>query len=380
MTFSALKQTPTSSHALLNKQACCHNRRKRRQQVAHGTFHETGSRLAERRASLTWPSELDRQVSASIGPLCALDFGKVPVHNLIEAADPVRGLNLNNARKEDALSTSSLVEKEADEVAARVMGGQRPPTIQQAQTGIHRREAGPVWPNNLPKDGGMPLPSMERSFFEARFGRSLADVSIHIDHPAEISAQMLHADAFALGHEIYFGAGKYAPQTTKGRRLIAHELAHTLQQQNNGPTIMRQEMQPETGAAPGPYDGCPDPQSILKVRTQAAGTVRQAIALLDERNVQSATSLLAAHFHLDLSRPESRADLGLIRGQFARMSSALDSGIRIFCRSAPRFSPEAPPASMPTDERCKRVNAYSTHALQVTRPPRSSFVRWHYRG
>lgn len=360
MSASVRKQASISSQALPHKHDFCHNQRKRLHKEAHGPFYEKDSRLPEKRSSLTRPFELDQQVNASIGPPCALDFKKVPVHNQIDAAEPVQGLILNYSPKGDVSSPSSPLEREANEVATCVTGGQRPSTIHEAPVGLHSKEAGFVWPKNIPKDGGMPLPAPERSFFEARFGRSFADVSIHIDRPAEISAQMLHADAFALRHEIYFGAGKYAPQTTEGRRLIAHELAHTLQQQNNGQTIMRQEMQPETGAAPGPYDGCPDPQSLAKVRAQAAATVKQAIALLDDRNIQSAVPLLAAHFHLDPTRTESRGDLGLIRAQFARMGSALDSGIRIFCRSAPRFSPEAPPASMPTDDRCKKANAYST--------------------
>lgn len=78
---------------------------------------------------------------------------------------------------------------------------------------------------------GAPLTSDVRGRMEAAFGTSLSHVRMHTDpKAAEISGSM-NARAFAVGHHIAFGSGEYAPGTLLGDALIAHELAHTLQQQ-----------------------------------------------------------------------------------------------------------------------------------------------------
>jgi hypothetical protein len=74
--------------------------------------------------------------------------------------------------------------------------------------------------------GGEPLPSREREFFEPRLGRDLSDVRVHRDSSAQEAAQGIHAKAFTVGSHIGFGAGHWSPQTSSGRHLIAHELAH----------------------------------------------------------------------------------------------------------------------------------------------------------
>jgi hypothetical protein len=65
---------------------------------------------------------------------------------------------------------------------------------------------------------------------EGRFGRGFEDVRVHSDTDAVKSAAALSANAYTAGREIYFAAGKYAPGTSDGDRLLAHELAHTVQQ------------------------------------------------------------------------------------------------------------------------------------------------------
>ncbi len=77
---------------------------------------------------------------------------------------------------------------------------------------------------------GRPLDPGARAFMESRFSRDFSQVRVHTDASAEASARALHADAYTVGHDIVFGAGRYAPQTPSGRRLIAHELTHVVQQ------------------------------------------------------------------------------------------------------------------------------------------------------
>lgn len=79
------------------------------------------------------------------------------------------------------------------------------------------------------KEGsGQPLPTHIQDFFEARFGCDFRQIRIHQDSAA---ADELKSQAFTYKQDIYFGQGKYDPNSTEGKRLLAHELTHTIQQQ-----------------------------------------------------------------------------------------------------------------------------------------------------
>jgi len=84
------------------------------------------------------------------------------------------------------------------------------------------------------RGGGQPLPFSERAFFEPRFGQDFSGVRLHTGSaPAEI-AQVLHARAFTTGNHIVFGSGQYEPGSGEGKRLLAHELTHVVQQGGEG--------------------------------------------------------------------------------------------------------------------------------------------------
>ena len=79
------------------------------------------------------------------------------------------------------------------------------------------------------RGGGRPLSKTEREFFEQRFGHDFTGVSVHVGaEPAKL-AHAINAKAFTVGKDIFFGKGWYRPNTENGKRLLAHELAHTLQ-------------------------------------------------------------------------------------------------------------------------------------------------------
>lgn len=82
--------------------------------------------------------------------------------------------------------------------------------------------------------GGQPLPAGERSFFEPRFGRDFSSVRVHTSPAAGELARAVNARAFTLGDSLVFGPGEYAPGTTGGRSLLAHELTHVVQQGGSG--------------------------------------------------------------------------------------------------------------------------------------------------
>jgi Domain of unknown function (DUF4157) len=84
------------------------------------------------------------------------------------------------------------------------------------------------------KSPGQPLDRAARAFFQPRFGHDFSAVRVHTDAAAARSALELNAHAYTVGHDIVFAAGRFVPQTGKGRRLLAHELTHVVQQRGGG--------------------------------------------------------------------------------------------------------------------------------------------------
>lgn len=80
------------------------------------------------------------------------------------------------------------------------------------------------------RGGGQPLSESIRSSFELRLGHDFSQVRIHADSRGNELAKAINARAFTLGHNVVFGGGHYAPETSEGWRLLAHELTHVVQQ------------------------------------------------------------------------------------------------------------------------------------------------------
>ena len=80
--------------------------------------------------------------------------------------------------------------------------------------------------------GGKTLPDNLRNFFEPRFGSDFSDVRIHTDSAAAKSAQSINALAYTSRNDIVFNENQFSPETQSGKKLIAHELTHVLQQGN----------------------------------------------------------------------------------------------------------------------------------------------------
>ncbi|HST62347.1 MAG TPA: DUF4157 domain-containing protein, partial [Longimicrobium sp.] len=86
---------------------------------------------------------------------------------------------------------------------------------------------------------------------EPRFRHSFADVRVHADARAGESARAVGAHAYAVGRDVVFGAGRYAPGSAQGRRLIAHELAHVVQQRGSSASLQQKL---EVGAVDDPAE------------------------------------------------------------------------------------------------------------------------------
>ncbi|MCE7936996.1 hypothetical protein DCC79_00305 [bacterium] len=134
-------------------------------------------------------------------------------------------------------------EQEADRMAASVMTGSAPvqrqamadpesQSVQAKESPGGATRVSPRFERHLGslRGGGKPLPGPTRAFFEPRFGQRFGDVRVHTDGSAAELARSVNARAFTVGRDIVFGAGEYAPRTDGGKRLLAHELTHVVQQ------------------------------------------------------------------------------------------------------------------------------------------------------
>lgn len=126
-------------------------------------------------------------------------------------------------------------EREADQQADRIttaagsgLGREETVKPQDADPSDHARSSSSTPPGLSGR--GAPLSASSRRYFERTFGQELAGVRLHTDGPAAAMAQRAHAHAFTVGSDIVFAPGRYAPETSEGSRLLAHEMAHVAQQ------------------------------------------------------------------------------------------------------------------------------------------------------
>lgn len=87
---------------------------------------------------------------------------------------------------------------------------------------------------------GQLMPESSRKFFEPRFGHDFSGVRIHTDSVAAKSAQSVNALAYTSGNNIVFNSGQYSPESDNGKKLMAHELTHVVQQNSSSSGVQRQ--------------------------------------------------------------------------------------------------------------------------------------------
>lgn len=163
-------------------------------------------------------------------------------------------------------SPADLAEKEAEATAKQVMRSAAAPVSGGADGAIQRKEGGPA---TVPaaaaaqiaaSGSGAPLPGPVRAFMEPRFRADFSQVRIHTDlRAAQLSAQ-LNAQAFTIGHQVFFGKDQFRPDSPAGQELIAHELTHTIQQgaavqRRAAPTVSTgTALQVQRSLLPGPLE------------------------------------------------------------------------------------------------------------------------------
>ena len=110
---------------------------------------------------------------------------------------------------------------------------------------------------------GQPLDAATRAFFEPRLGHDFSQVRVHAGGMAEQSAQGVNAHAYTVGHHVVFDVGRFSPETLEGRRLIAHELTHVVQQSG------------ENGITHDHGNAQHGPSPVLPVSTAQSGVVQR---------------------------------------------------------------------------------------------------------
>lgn len=125
-------------------------------------------------------------------------------------------------------------ESEEEKLQTKKVFGQAPEVILNLESSIKSIQ-----------DGGQPLPKSARAFFEPRFRYDFSKVRVYHDVQAAESARAVNAQAFTLGKDIVFGRGKYAPEKASGRRLLAHELTHVVQQGGSSFQTFQRRVNPE---------------------------------------------------------------------------------------------------------------------------------------
>ncbi len=146
-----------------------------------------------------------------------------------------------NKRLQTKLSigaSNDPLEQEADRVADQVLTAPAHSIVSGATPSIQRftgqstGDAGtaPASVDRVLSGSGRPLDPALQQDMGRRFGHDFSQVRVHTGGDAGQSARDVNAHAYTVGHNIVFGSGRFAPESQEGRRLIAHELVHTVQQ------------------------------------------------------------------------------------------------------------------------------------------------------
>src|SRR5690349_7988388 len=141
---------------------------------------------------------------------------------------------LNQAVQRACTHCEDAVQRKAmcDHCEAEVQRSAKSESIQMSAAGSGGHTASSQLSTNInaARGGGQSLSQSQRAFFESRFNYDFSAVRIHTDNSAAQAADAVRARAFTIGQDVMFGRGEYAPDNANGRRLIAHELAHVIQQ------------------------------------------------------------------------------------------------------------------------------------------------------
>ncbi len=218
------------------------------------------------------------------------------------------------------------LEAEADRVADRVMRGAEPGSassttshsaavqrkcaqcdtdeesnIQRKADGASARgRATPGFDSSLSaarSTGGSPLPASTRRFLEPRFGTNFSQVRVHNNSRASSLAESINARAFTVGSDLFFKKGEFNPESSRGKWLIAHELAHVVQTRNSSRPMLRKKLDkcspdgPSLESNPPPLIYDTSTPSLLGTRRERPAVGRRTTQLCGASTRKSARTL-----------------------------------------------------------------------------------------
>lgn len=176
-------------------------------------------------------------------------------------------------RKLSIGASNDSLELEADRVADQVMSMSPNSIIATARPRIQRASinlggsGGDVPPsvNRTLGFSGRPIQSGLRHDMEQRFNQGFSDVRLHTSAIAEKSAYDVNARAYTVGNNVVFGRGQFSPDTSAGKRLIAHELTHVVQQSSR--SLSKKTLQRDLAIEPPSPDAVPDVLTPTEMRS-----------------------------------------------------------------------------------------------------------------
>ena len=197
-------------------------------------YEQEADSVADRVMSMSEPTQVQREGSPGEEELQMKPLAQTISPLLQRAAMPEQELQMKP--EDNVVQRQELPEEEELQMKSLANSIQREELpekeLQMKQSSSNAQTATPALESQLSrsKGGGSQLSDDVRSFMEPRFGADFSQVRVHTDSESVQMNRELNAQAFAHGRDIYFGAGKYNPGSGDGKRLLAHELTHVVQQ------------------------------------------------------------------------------------------------------------------------------------------------------
>jgi len=184
-------------------------------------------------------------------------------------------------------------------------------------------EPGEGFSNNLnsSKGSGQAMDPVTRAFMESRFGLSFEKVRVHTDLSAAEMSKEISAQAFAHGSDIYFNSGRYDPYSSSGKRLLAHELTHVVQQTKDIEVLEVPDLQRALPAIAAP--SIPNLADInATTRSQLIQSVRTFITSSTEADGQAAVAAVTSELEsLGTIQYSGQSDIDTTSPRFLRSPS-----------------------------------------------------------
>jgi hypothetical protein len=305
-------------------------------------YEQEADRVAEQVMSMQPPSPTRRGAGGEVQRQ-APEEEEIQTKPLAASIIPL--VQRQEVPEEEEIQTKPLAQRQAEEEEAQML----PSPLRRGAGGEVQRqadgsfEAGSKLESRLTahKGGGSPLPQDVRAYMEPRFGTDFSRVRVHTGGEAAQMNRELNAQAFTHGQDIYLGVGRYDPGTTAGKRLLAHELVHVVQQ--NGAAGRRLQYKPSTGdiqrAVGFEFEADNYESRKLERPSTAAENASGEIKQRDCKPTKLAKGEplyrdAVNDFELQADEVGDHSDLEFVTGQFAEtdaggLTTALDEIVRI---------------------------------------------------